>query len=190
MTQARLCYARFESDRDALLGAVSPSPCPADAVEAILQALEYKVAFRPLPEKVWAAVDPWERVIWQCSKLKEKLKYPAALSAARTFSLAHELAHVRLHEQLIMDGRLTWREEREADIYAALFLMPAWLIRSQDAFYDLALRVCTGERGPRLWLPVEQLAVSLKVSQQAMGRRLDELGIVKLNRKTRELQAA
>ncbi|WP_194915349.1 ImmA/IrrE family metallo-endopeptidase [Catenulispora rubra] len=96
------------------------------------------------------------------------------------FTIAHEIGHLRLHKgrSMIMDSDVrvnfrdnasslaTDREEIEANRFAAALLMPEHMVRSWIAAesFDSAKEL------------VEQLAVNLKASRQAVNFRLVNLG--------------
>ena len=97
------------------------------------------------------------------------------------FTLAHEIGHYRLHRgrALILDSsirvnfrdaqsaRATDREEMEANRFAAELLMPARLV--MDAVSSLGLDRVDDVR--------QRLAEQFKVSPEAIGYRLVNLGI-------------
>ncbi len=91
------------------------------------------------------------------------------------FTIAHELGHVELghlqgQEKCLRDTREEYSisnfkpEERDANRFAAVLLMPAQAVRA----------AVVGIRDP----DVERLAKVFKVSRLAMGIRLKQLGII------------
>jgi Zn-dependent peptidase ImmA (M78 family) len=86
-----------------------------------------------------------------------------ARNGRRNFSCAHELAHVFLHtgSPIYADSH-TGQIEQEANVFAAALLMPA---------DDVRYRCLT------MSMDTKQLAYYYRVSIQAMGIRLSELGI-------------
>ncbi|MCI5739677.1 MAG: ImmA/IrrE family metallo-endopeptidase, partial [Ruminococcus sp.] len=92
-------------------------------------------------------------------------------SAARIhFDIAHELGHICLHEWSEDIEDITKeefkRKEREANDFAAAFLLPEEMFR-KDA-----------ERGPQTITYYKQLKKKWKVSIAAMIRRSEKLGII------------
>lgn len=99
------------------------------------------------------------------------------------FSIAHELGHYLLHRDaanVFVDGSLTffrdehsadgvYRQEIEANAFAAELLMPVALVRSEVQRCSVDVH----DDGA-----VAQLATKFKVSQQALMIRLVRLGLV------------
>lgn len=146
-------------------------PRPADAMENILNILGWVIEERPLPgRKDWGLTDLKQMKVWICSRLREKLAYPPAAMGVRTFTLAHELAHIRLHLWFIAQGICTTEHDAEADRYAAEFLMPESLIRRRPEFSEFMN--CEDSDQGRL---VVSLANWFRVSKAAMDRRFEQL---------------
>ena len=75
--------------------------------------------------------------------------------------MAHEIGHLRLHSRFL--SRLTNYHERQADQYAAEFLIPASMLSAR----------ISGQITPEL---IRQLSAWFMVSQAAMRVRLIRLG--------------
>ena len=103
----------------------------------------------------------------------------------RRFSIAHEIAHARLHDaDTYVDGPATLRfrdaksatgtdaEEREANRFAAALLMPAGWVT--DRFIGLI----TGRRALDENAAITRLADEFDVSEQAMRFRLVNLNLI------------
>lgn len=143
------------------LGITKPSEID---VEAIAEALGAKVRYRTLSCSHARIVALGNRAIISIDD--------AAGPQRRRFSVAHELGHWMLHrgQQLacapMIDGSLVQDDsrsyEREADAFAASLLMPASMLRSNDA-------------EPITALGVQQVARLFDVSLIAAATRLVEL---------------
>lgn len=181
----------FSADRDKLCAAASVLTgrryhCPADALLDVLRLLGYRLRKGGLPDKVFAQVCPGLREVTLCSALRWKLRHPEAVEAVTVFSLAHELAHVRLHVPAILAGSVTRFQEEEANRYAGVFLMPSALLQSHPSWSRFGPDLDSAE----LWQITKALADSCRVSGQAMAIRLSHLGLLRHCPKTRELRWA
>lgn len=101
------------------------------------------------------SVHPWERRCWTC---------------------AHELAHLLTNKEAV-DVSWAWdsergREERFADRFAAAFLMPAAAVR-------IRFNQVVEEYGAFSVKSLFLLARSFNVSFEAMGRRLEQLALLR-----------
>ena len=94
---------------------------PAEALGDVVSLLGFRVASGRIPG--YACLEPDTRTIWISDRLSRLLDNPASLESVARFSVAHELGHIRLHSRSL--SRLTIQDERQADQYAAEFLMPA-----------------------------------------------------------------
>jgi len=91
------------------------------------------------------------------------------------FTVCHEIGHWRLHQPafgIACDDTLCRDEddaprEREAERFAAYYLMPAWLVRSTTEGRDA--------RDPGV---LARLAIKFGASRQAMSIRLSQLGLL------------
>lgn len=100
------------------------------------------------------------------------------------FTIAHELGHLLLHETraMIVDTHVyrrdevssmgTKKEEREANAFAAELLMPRDFV---EVVFDTVLMEQPAITASQL---VSRLAADFEVSEQAMGIRLGNLGIL------------
>ncbi len=154
---------------------------------------------------------------WRSKRVKASLK---ASPHARRFTLAHELGHAVLHPEInglhrdrASDGSSMSRAgpERDADVFATLFLMPEKLVRAQFrslfqidrfAFTEEAVVALGGERvvGPLADLGLRaasrllagavryngrdltSLAELFQVSRETMAIRLEELDLIDLGK--------
>ena len=183
----------FSRDRDRLVSVARNLTghrytCPAEALEDILALLGYQLRQIVLPEKVWGEVLPGQKVIHECANMGRKLRFPASAPFVRTFTLAHELAHIRLHVHLILAGSLLPHHEDEANRYAEVFLMPVSILERQPEWAEVIRP--QNKSSENLWELTQGLASSCRVSRSAMAVRLTHLGILHHDKITRELRAA
>lgn len=129
-TRPRFDRGRFAKDRQELLARTSATTGrkyfrPLDAVHDLIQhVFRFRIERRPLPGSLeFGGLELHARTVLVCSNLYRKLTYPATGPGVEAFTLAHELAHLRLHIPHILAGRLTDHQEREADAYAGVFLL-------------------------------------------------------------------
>lgn len=131
--------------------------------------LGVRLFVRPLPSGVSGAF-AYAAEVGACIVLNKN--HPRS---RRGWTLAHEIAHLltsRNVPAVDLDGLQQRESERFADLFAAAFLMPAAAIRR--AFSDF---VTTEERfSPRHLI---LLAYRFRVSLEAMGRRLEQLGLLR-----------
>jgi len=144
-------------------------------VEAIARAEEITIAFRPFDGNVSAVL------------YREEGRASMGVNSrhARTrqrFSIAHELGHFLLHKgQMFLDkvrvnfrderaSMGTWRQEIEANEFAAEVLMPADLVSTA------VLRWRSNEGDLDRDDVISALASQFEVSPEAMGYRLTNLG--------------
>lgn len=170
----------FSRDRDRLVSAARKLSgniysCPADALPDILCLLG--THFRQ-------ARIPYERLA-MLPKVN-KARYQESAEVGHHFSLAKELAHLRLHLPLVVSGRLTILQDAEASRYAAVFLMPVGLLLKHPAWQSLASYHAISSR--ELWELTHDLADRCKVSGAAMASRLEDIGLLTLCRETRQLR--
>ena len=132
---------------------------PAEALGDVVALLGFRVRLGPCDG--YASLDPSRRTIWLSDKLASLLDSPSAVVHVARFSVAHELAHLRLHSRFL--SRLTTYHERQSDQYAAEFLIPAAMLSQR----------ISGQITPEL---IRRLSAWFMVSQAAMRVRLIRLG--------------
>jgi Zn-dependent peptidase ImmA (M78 family) len=96
------------------------------------------------------------------------------------FTLAHEVAHLRLHKGVFIDtlGRVNWRdgtsdfEEVQANAFAAELLMPRKFMTAEIERAVTKTRQISAEQ------LIIELAETFRVSQEAMRYRLINLGVL------------
>lgn len=132
---------------------------PAEALGDVVALLGFSVRLGPVSG--YASLDPSRQTIWLSDRLASQLDSPSAVESVARFSVAHEVAHLRLHSRFL--SRLTNHHERQADQYAAEFLVPSSMLASR----------ISGEVTPEL---IRRLASWFMVSQSAMRVRLLRLG--------------
>jgi len=158
---------------------------PVDALEDVATIMKFKVVRRPMLGQARSSTVLATRSIQICSRLADKLEYPAAAEGIAAFCLAQEIAHIRLH---LFDGvRVGPAEVEEAKAYAGVFLVPRHQLFAQGAYQDM-LRA--GKIGLDLWGYVAELAAFFGVTRGHLVRELESLGIVKFDRVSRVLKLA
>lgn len=182
---------RFAQDRERLLWAASEKTGrtygkPLEALSDLVRLFDFKQGRKPLRGDAWGETDPRNGVLWLCQNLRSKLEFPQSLRQVEAFTLAHEFAHVRLHLPRIIRGELTERMEREADVYAAVFLVPRRQMVPLPAFAALQVAVSSDEIEQR----AGELARHFGVTRTAMLHSLEDLGLVVRDRVTREIGLA
>lgn len=183
----------FSKDRDRLVSGArnvtgNRYTCPAEALEDVLSLLGYQLRQIVLPEKIWGEVLPGQKVVHECANMETKLRHPASAPLVRTFTLAHELAHIRLHVRLILAGQMKPCHEEEANRYAEVFLMPVSILERQPEWAEVVRP--RNKSSDFLWELTRGLASCCRVSGSAMAVRLTHLGILHHDKTTRELRAA
>lgn len=107
-------------------------------LEEMLELCGVQVRDCPLPPKQLGLCDLRENFVFINSEMKSFVHHRTNLKALRASTLAHELGHVRLHQdeddsQVFVNNYQdkntfqhprAFQREREADLYAALFLVP------------------------------------------------------------------
>ena len=112
-------------------------------LEKIVDYLSYKIAVESLPQNVNAITDMVNKIIY-VSKIIDPTKYPRFLGRYK-FTLAHEIAHIILHEEKYLRvynrcvginefdelKKLTTNPyyEKEADIFAGNLILPRDLLK-------------------------------------------------------------
>lgn len=132
---------------------------PAEALGDVVALLGFRVRLGPVDG--YASLDPSRRTIWLSDKLASLLDSPSMTEQVARFTIAHELGHLRLHSRFL--SRLTNYHERQADQYAAEFLIPAAMLSAR----------ISGQITPEL---IRRLSAWFMVSQAAMRVRLIRLG--------------
>lgn len=191
-TQLSYDRARFAKDRQQLLARATAATGrnyfrPLDALQDIVRQLfGFRIERRPLPgDRQFGEIELHNRRVILCSNLYRKLTYPATGPGVEAFTLAHELAHLRLHIPHILAGRLGDTQEREANVYAGVFLIPRRQLVELDDF--LALRRNDGLSDKQIDACVQRLAVYFGCNRQAMIYELVELGVARMDWQAGEL---
>lgn len=168
---------------------------PAAWVEDLLPRLcAFRVHELPLPHGQLGLCDISNQLVIINSKMEEFVHHKTDLVALRRSTLAHELGHIRLHSDELVDQFVSHhkpyqdtrysQKEMEADLYAAIFLAPVeWIVKHQKAQGLLQARQ---ERrtwsSSTIWRTVYAVANFLKVSPSLMLRRFEELRWIRQTR--------
>lgn len=191
--------SKCAADRDLLLGEILKrypeydSAKPAELVElVILDCCNFHVVDRPLAHKQLARVNFGLRRVTIQSRMKSFVHQNTNLVALRRSTLAHELGHIRLHNDEIHEqvfdsyypdqfSNRVYQKEREADLYAAIFLVPkAQLLKSGPMKRFIRARLDGRQlSNSTIWSTIYPLARHFKVSPTLMRRCLVDLGWLK-----------
>lgn len=140
---------------------------PADLIHETVARLGLRVSYEDLGSR-YGELDLYRGVIWINSTLFAQLHPNTDPVAVEHFTIAHELGHNSLHSWRLRQGLpLSAVHEREADVYAGAFLMPAENIQASREWSQLQERFS--------WAPIYRLAKRFRVSPSAVERRLREL---------------
>lgn len=190
---------RLSADRDGLLREFDLTyphrreSRPSEKVESVLTDIcGFHVVDEPLCLGQLALCDFSSRTVIVNSDMERVVDKRTNLELLRRSTLAHELGHIRLHTEEISQGvtlhyfggsgqftdSRSYQKEREADLYAGIFLVPVEDLLAQRTVRNL-LRNKENQRQMStrtLWKMVYRLASQFKVSPSLMKRCLQELG--------------
>lgn len=166
---------------------------PSAWVEDLIASLcGYRVHDMPLPVGQLGLCDAANRLVLINSEMWRFVGEDADLRAVRAKTLGHELGHIRLHgdeleERYIslhgrwdnnnLDSRHLPRET-EADLYAAIFLVPDDMLLRHARGREIYRAWHEGREIPpgRLSFLVQKLAVDFGIGASVMRRSLEERG--------------
>lgn len=136
-----------------------------------------------------AELRPALKEVAVCSCLVDKLEHPKAVRAVRNEALAHELGHLVLHVGKIPPEQAGAFEEREADVFSDVFLIPKRRLERQPEVIQMVRAMAGGEQlgNAYLWRLTISLAERFGVSGSTMARALGDLGFTIMDRRYREL---
>ena len=181
---------RYAEDRNRLLWAAAQKTRntyarPLDALPDLFRLLGYRLGRKSLGPDRWGQLEHARKIVWVCADLADKLEYRAAVREVEAFTLAHELAHLRLHLRQIIQGRTCRQLELEADEYAGVFLVPRRHLVGVPQFRGGLMMARTPAE---VSTAVTVLARLYGISRQAMLVQLEFLRIVEMDRETRQLR--
>ena len=179
---------------------------PSELVEQVLtDVCHYFISERPLPRGQVALCSVGSRrVVFFNSRLADFVDSEKVnLEALRCTAMAHELGHVRSHQDEMEEGEFisyqgdgrfrdarAYQKEDEADLYSSVFLVPLELLEAAAPFREL-VEARAQERwmgSGQLWLRVYRLAAIFGVTPTLMCRSLELYSwIVKEPRKRKGL---
>ncbi len=206
---------RCEQDRDSLLKAFrrlyprfEHKKRPADVLRAIISDVcGFRIAPRPLVAGQLALCDFQQKIVYLNSDIKRFVHHKTTIETLNNSTLAHELGHIQLHADEMadrttvtyytmsgmtqIDHRDLYRE-READLYASIFLVPKLQLLQNRQGYRLREAYKNGREmsSSTIWKLVYNLARSFQVSPTLMRRRLLELGWLSAGPGSRTLRIA
>ncbi len=195
---------------------------PAAVVDDIItDVLNYELVDEELPSGQLAVCDFERRRVTVTTRLADFVHPNTDLVALANSTKAHELGHIRLHKEEILRtdratpdlfgeapvlmlvtyrdelraARLTpsqRRREREADLYASVFLIPERVLEEQPAMIRLRRAVERREElsSRYLWRLTYDLARTFRVSGTLMKNRLVDLDVVAYLDQTRDLRVS
>lgn len=176
---------------------------PADWLDDVLsEILDFDLLERALPDGQMAECDFDRRCLVLSTRLERCVRPRTDLVGLAHSTKAHELGHIRLHESelravgcrdLPADDPDYQRREREADLYAATFLVPEGMLLVRSEMIELLELHRQGRsmRSEELWERVLRLAGFFKVTGSLMRRLLvDDLGLLELREPGRELRVS
>lgn len=163
---------------------------PADFLRFTIRSVcRFRVAPRALLKGQLGLCDFTSKLVYYSSKMKESAKHQNTnIEGLVNSTLAHELGHIRLHSDEIEERYLGNSEyqpderfdqrEAEADLYAAIFLVPGRLLVKQSQAQLLRKWHLDGSqpKSARIWKQVCDLARIFKVTPTLMKRCLLEVG--------------
>lgn len=149
------------------------SGAPADLLETVVrEQLGLAIVYDDLGSR-HGELDLDRGIIRINSTLFERLDPRADINAVAAFTIAHEVAHISLHQWRLQRGLpLTAEHEREAQFYAGVLLMPRRRILASHEWARWDSMVAEGKNP---WPPIYRLAERYRVSPAAMRTRLEDL---------------
>lgn len=168
------CYRRYchtwERDQQKLLETVRDWTVPAEAVLPLLAAHGYQPSSEFLARTRWAEVDHDRQVVRVTRDMRQRMHTPSVEKEFLAATLAHELAHVVLHQ-----GKRRQRcHEDEAWVWGTLFLMPWWLLARRPEIRALDGDLITEKQR---WAKIYSLAEWLRVSASNARHALELYGL-------------
>lgn len=200
---------RCRRDRDHLLGecrrrlGAPPDLVPADWLEDVIsEIVDYDLVQRALAEGLMAECDLDRREIALTTRLAACVRPNTDLVGLRNSTLAHELGHIRLHEDelravgcrnLPLEDPGYHRREDEANLYAATFLVPERMLWARPEMVRLLSLHASGQTLPseELWELVLELSRAFRVTGSLIRRLLvSDVGLLLLEEPARELRVS
>lgn len=196
----RQAFSDFCSeDREQLLGQIDclypriADKTNAEKVESIiLDVCGFHVVTRPLSLGQLALCDFGTKTVFVNSTMDRFVGETVSLKYLRFSTLAHELGHIRLHADEIEEGRFvtydatsrrhtdarSYQKEKEADFYAAVFLVPKEkLLEHKSCRSLLEYRLSHRKMASgALWKQIYQIASHFQVTPTLLKNRLVDLG--------------
>ena len=193
--------ARCARDRDDLfaeLYALRPQFAEQRPSKFLKAAIRTVCGFRVAPRVLFpgqlALCDFQSKIVYYNSNLESFVNQKTSLAGLVNSSLAHELGHIRLHTDEMKsrhtesyhfpDGQVThvdnrdFQREQEADLYAAVFLVPGRFLVQEKSAQQIYKwhKERKWVKSPQLWKLVYGLARDFEVTPSLMRRCLMEVG--------------
>lgn len=178
---------RYEADREHLLGVLDRrqicSRVPAWLVhEAILECGWSIRRVAGMNSELLGVCCAEERVVQIPTDFRQRLRVPVTAMQVYYETLAHELAHIRLHAQAMLTSRRkdsAW--EREADLYARVFLVPVVQLASRPALQ----RLLYAQSQQECWRNILCLAEDFRVTGWFLSSALELYGLIRVQKNRR-----
>jgi IrrE N-terminal-like domain len=197
--ERRALVKRFSADRDELLEQLAmlwehfETLLPSQQVEAVLiDICGFDVVDEPLKLNQLALCDFEGRRVTVNSEMGKFVHHKTDLTLLRLSTLAHELGHIRLHGDEVTQGcsihyvgdpgrfsdSRAYQKEREADLYAGIFLVPIEKMLQERRVQNLLRNLQNGRQmsSTTLWQLIYATASRFKVSPSLMKRCLLDFG--------------
>jgi Zn-dependent peptidase ImmA (M78 family) len=159
-------YLKWERAHGQLLADLKADwEVPSQAVIPLIKTLGYQIRRAHLSRDRWAEVSFERRTVLVAGDLRGRMDHPESGPRVLVSSLAHELAHIVLHE----DKPPRFNHEVEAWVWATMFLAPWWLLRKSSDVRALSSGILTDrQRWARIYGIAKYLQVSPSLVQQAL----------------------
>lgn len=125
---------------------------------------------------------PESRVVQVPTDFRRRLRVPETARAVMNETLAHELGHMRLHAQAMLELQTKQRDwEKQANRYARVFLVPLTSLLSRLPMQLLL----EAEDEVQRWRLVLRLAEEFEVTGWFMGSALEMYGLAHISHRRR-----
>lgn len=159
---------------------------PAEVVHHVVRQQGYAIReTSKLDPGILACTDFENRIVWVALDFAERLDHPRAWRQVYVSTLAHELAHIRLHAALTDELAHQPEWETEAALYSQIFLVPEAQLKRRIEV--TCMRRTQARAQSLLWSYVLRLADHFQVSGAFMVRTLAQYGLIDFDEQTRTI---
>lgn len=135
-----------------------------------------------LPDSLLGLCCAEERVVKVPVDFRRRLRVPETAAAMMNETLAHELGHIRLHAQQMLQLKTKKRGwEREADDYARVFLVPLVKLMTRWPMMQLL----EAETQQQRWHQLLRLAEEFRVTGWFLASVLERYGLAQVEPRRR-----